>query len=239
MTILNDGTFIITVLSSTDTTLGGNKSTRGNGFVKGIEISGNIVIPEIILNHKITSIGISAIADCQKITSLKLPSTLNKIEYAGITWCSSIEELIIPRAVREIGDYFDCLKACKRVIFEQGSKLRKVGTCFLRYCDVLEELVFPPHLKSIGYSLFEQSKMIKRIQYYGKTDFSSLTTPFRSFTQDPEIFVASFYPSNTFGGKNITRLSNDFCAFLKPTCFIKRKNALSTSSAIAIILLLS
>ena len=238
MTILRDDTFIITVFSDGDASLGGDKDSDGNGFVEGTDISGDVVIPDIILGNKITCIGKYAIKECRKITSLRLPSTITKIEYAGITWCDHFEELIIPKAVREIGDYFDCLKACKRVVFEQGSRLRKVGSYFLRYCDVLEELVFPPLLKSIGESLFQQSKMMKRIQYYGRSNFAALTNPFDAITQDLEIFVSSFYPSNLFGGKNITRLSSSFCAFLKPTCFIRKTDTLPTSTVIIINLLL-
>ncbi len=72
--------------------LGAILSDTSNGvrfYIDGIEIKGDIVIPE-----GVTYIGVSTFEKCDKITSIKIPSTVEIIYNSAFKGCSSLERVI-------------------------------------------------------------------------------------------------------------------------------------------------
>ena len=63
----------------------------------------------------------------------------------------AIERVFIPKGVREIQDsaFEDC-KSLREVIFEEGSKLKKIGKCAFQSCSRLKNISLPEGLEYIG-----------------------------------------------------------------------------------------
>ena len=80
----NDGTITITGYDGKDT---------------------EIVIPEEIEGHRVTSIGNYAFAYCFSLTGIELPDGVTSIGNNAFCYCWSLASLEIPDSVTNIGDY--------------------------------------------------------------------------------------------------------------------------------------
>lgn len=105
--------------------------------------SGDIVIPETVTYKertlKVTSIGNSAFEQCTKLTSIKLPQTLNTIGYDAFSGCTAMTTIVIPATVTCIKEraFCECL-AVKNVTYPNAfptgvpqnafSKVQYLGT---------------------------------------------------------------------------------------------------------------
>jgi hypothetical protein len=70
--------------------------------------SGNIVIPDVVVNkkisYKVTSIGDNAFYWCDSLASLTIPNSVTCIGRCAFYNCSSLTSIIIPNSVINIGD---------------------------------------------------------------------------------------------------------------------------------------
>ena len=76
---------------------------------------------------------------------------------------SKIKRITIPKNVTKIehSTFHDC-KNLKQIMFEEGSKLEKIGfNCFRN--SGLEEITLPKALKKVGYGAFENCGNLKTI----------------------------------------------------------------------------
>ena len=77
----------------------------------------------------------------------------------------AIERVFIPKSVREIQDsaFEDC-KSLREVIFEEGSRLKKIGVCC--FCESgLEEIVIPSSVTGLERSAFSSCKSLKKVTF--------------------------------------------------------------------------
>ena len=96
-------------------------------------------------------------SDLKTIKVLELPDGLERIGSCWFT-ASSVERVIIPARVREIGSHaFDWCKNLKEVIFQEGSRLEKVESYSFYRCVGLDKIELPNSIQSIGEGCFEQS----------------------------------------------------------------------------------
>jgi hypothetical protein len=79
-----------------------------------IEYSGNVVIPETVVNfgskYTVTGIGPYAFLGCAALTNVEIPSSVTVIGFVSFRFCSSLECIKIPASVKEIGwlAFADC-----------------------------------------------------------------------------------------------------------------------------------
>ena len=74
------------------------------------------------------------------------------------SWCyneKDIECIFIPKSVIEIQEnaFRDC-KNLREVIFEEGSRLKKIGESAFQNCSSLRNILLPEGLESIGEDCF-------------------------------------------------------------------------------------
>ena len=67
------------------------------------EISGDIVIPETLSGYPVTTIAESAFYDCNKITSIIIPSGVTVIGQHAFYNCSSLKEIDLPDSLISMG----------------------------------------------------------------------------------------------------------------------------------------
>ena len=92
---------------------------------------GDINIPTIINNITITSIGINAFKDCNKINNIYIPSTITSIGSGAFEKCSNLKTFIFPELIQTI------------------------NSSTFKGCSSLTSIVIPSTILQIGSSAFE------------------------------------------------------------------------------------
>ena len=71
---------------------------------------------------------------------------------------SGIEKIVIPKGVEEIQDRaFEYCRNLRKVVFEEGSVLKKIGNVAFCNCTNLKNVQLPDGLETIGICCFEDS----------------------------------------------------------------------------------
>ncbi len=82
---------------------------NGNFYLHYTKPSGDLVIPETVVNNDITytiiEIDTYAFRDCYGLTSVTIPNTVGIISYDAFNGCSGITSVSIPNSVVRIGNY--------------------------------------------------------------------------------------------------------------------------------------
>ena len=83
--------------------------TSENLAAYGIEITGDVVIPEYVTDddntrHTVTSIGDYAFRDCNEMTSVAIADSVTEIGTGAFVNCSKLSRAAVPNSVRSIGN---------------------------------------------------------------------------------------------------------------------------------------
>lgn len=83
--------------------------TSENLAAYGIEITGDVVIPEYVTDddntrHAVTSIGDYAFRDCNEMTSVAIADSVTEIRTGAFVNCSKLSKAAVPNSVRSIGN---------------------------------------------------------------------------------------------------------------------------------------
>ena len=83
--------------------------TSENLAAYGIEITGDVVIPEYVTDddntrHTVTSIGDYAFRDCNEMTSVAIADSVTEIGTGAFVNCSKLSKAAVPNSVRSIGN---------------------------------------------------------------------------------------------------------------------------------------
>ena len=151
---------------------------------------GDIVIPETV-NHdgniyQVTSIGAKAFAFCTQLTSINLPSTIVKIDFAAFLNCSNLTEIDLPDGLKTIEVCaFCCCTNLQHVIipnsvetiyyyaFENDTNLKTVvlpssletiDENTFDGCNNLKDVVLPSSLKYIKANAFNECKQFSKVE---------------------------------------------------------------------------
>lgn len=101
-------------------------------------IHGDIVIPNELDGHPVTSIGYYAFHNNRKITGITIPEGVTEIQQDAFSECGAVS-INIPSSVKAIGN------------------------SAFRYCDHLEEIVIPEGVTSIEYYTFTHCDSLKKV----------------------------------------------------------------------------
>lgn len=115
-----------------------------------------LVIPE-----GIESIVSFAFRECQWIKHVQFPTSLYFIHACAFYHCTSLEDVILPKALH-IDDYAFCgCTSLKRVIIPEG--VEKIGAFAFAGCHALEEIHIPSSVEKISHDAFKDCVSLKKI----------------------------------------------------------------------------
>ncbi len=160
---------------------------KSKTLIKGFKSS---VIPT---DGSVTSIGYMAFLDCEGLSSLTIPNTIESIEGMAFYKCTGLKSIIIPDSVRYFGDngtFCDCtsleyvkigsgmtyltdmssFQGCtslKTVVLSEG--LKSMGGWSFANCTSLTSITLPSTLESISADAFENCKNLKHVYYGGSS----------------------------------------------------------------------
>lgn len=101
---------------------------------KGSDAS--VVIPEKVESYKVTVIGAEAFWGNKTMTSVTIPSTVTKIQYAAFNECTALTSVVIPSSVKTIGEaaFWYCTGLKSAVI---PSSVTTLGKDVFKGCTVM------------------------------------------------------------------------------------------------------
>jgi len=151
------------VTSSASSTHTGKVMTREANFnneYKGNDVSGDIVIPEIIRDwnyyaYKVEGIGPGSFAGCSGLTSISLPNSITYIGESAFFECGLLE-INIPESVTDI--YKSAFERCTNLSqVSMPQQLTSIPDYLFRKCSSLRNIAIPETVTSIGSYAFSQS----------------------------------------------------------------------------------
>ena len=89
-----------------------------------------LVVPEELDGYTVTEIADSVFAGDTKLSSVSLPSTLEKIGWFAFSGCTSLKSITVPMSVKEIG--YDTFAYCTKltVYCSKGSYAEKYAESY-------------------------------------------------------------------------------------------------------------
>ena len=110
----------------------------------------------------ITNLAAGVFTNNKNLRSVKLPSTLKKINKNAFSGCTSLESIVIPEGVTEIeaGAFWECSNL-ETIYFP--TTLTTFGEDVFDACDGLKQVVIPNNVKVISPFLFFNCKYLKEI----------------------------------------------------------------------------
>ncbi len=126
-----------------------------------------VVIPASFGGKRITSIGASAFADNQYLSSIVIPDSVTSIGDRAFYGCSGLTSITISDSVTSIGyRAFAFCSGLTSVTFAKGSQLTSIQVDAFEYCSGLTSVTIPDSVTSIGDSAF-----------FGCSGLTSITIP--------------------------------------------------------------
>lgn len=135
-----------------------NKTVSENEGTEGLTIENGVVTgytgtdTDVVIPEGVTEIGQRAFW-ASKITSIKLPDSLVKIDAYGIAGCNSLKEVVVPKNVTEIGsNAFANSYTLGSITLPEG--LVTIGSYCFNSLPELKSLKIPSTVRNIGKNAF-------------------------------------------------------------------------------------
>ena len=213
--------FHFTILSKTTCMIGIKNNRSSNAPIAGASYADILRIPEHAYDeegnaYEVIETSRYCFRGCTKLIIAYLPRTMKRIN-EDMFYDTGITSLTVPRSV-EFLDYaaFSRMTALKDLVFEDGSKLKNIGSLLMNECHSIRKIVLPLHILSIGSMFFRLVSTSTEINvfYCGKNVISN--NIFGS-GGNVTVHVTNKYPSNTlFGDKEPIIIEDDTCnSFIK------------------------
>ena len=138
--------------------------SNGKATVTAVDasVSGEVSVPENLGGYPVTNIGQHAFSNCEDITSIVLPESVESIGDYAFSYCTSLTEISLPQNLTNTGyRAFSHCAALKSVNLPRN--LNTVASYAFEYCTALEEIILPQAVESIGYNAFYHCEKLKNV----------------------------------------------------------------------------
>ncbi len=132
-----------------------------NSYIGANELTGEITIPNLIDNRRVTSVGNRAFYECKRIEQVELGENIERLGDAAFCICNSLRRINFPSRLKEISS--DCFNECgfKELIIPDTIKRIKRGA-FVNNRE-LERIELPNGIQKIELMCFAGCKKLKSI----------------------------------------------------------------------------
>ena len=129
----------------------------GNSAFAGCEALTSITLPQ-----GVKSIGKEAFYNCFALTSIILPQGVESIGDKAFNECKALTSITLPQGVKSIGDgAFSCCRALTSITLPQGVK--SIGDGAFYECEALTSITLPQGVESIGEWAFKDCEALTSI----------------------------------------------------------------------------
>ena len=135
-----------------------------------------VVMPKKIDGHKICAIADNAFASNSLITTVTIQKGVQSIGASAFSNCENLSEVILPETVEFIGEY--ALKSTKITSITIPEGITGINIGIFAYCSRLKEVNLPDSIAYIGGKAFYSCKSLKGIiipdsvHYIGNSAFA-------------------------------------------------------------------
>lgn len=187
----------ISAFAATEYTEGSYRYTVSGGeaiITKAADVSGDITLPSALGGYPVTAIGESAFLNCNAVTGITLPNSVESIGATAFENCTALDKFTIPASVTSIGiGAFKSCTALEKITVdanntvyasdEKGIVFNKEKTKIHTYPagSKRTEYVIPDYITEIERSAFHGSKNLEEVIWnnpelkFGISAFSNCT----------------------------------------------------------------
>ena len=114
----------------------------------------------------VTSIGDSAFAYCENLTSISIPDSVKSIGLYVFWYCTNLTSITIPDSVTSIerGTFEGCTSLTSVTIPDSITSIGREAFC---YCSSLKSVTIPKSVTSIGIFAFDDCSALNDMYYFG------------------------------------------------------------------------
>lgn len=110
----------------------------------------------------VTSIGMSAFAECSGLTSVTIPGTVTALGQSAFDSCTGLTSITVPGSVTSIGNY--TFKACTGLTSATlGRGITAVPQGMFIDCSALEQVYLPSTIQTIGNQAFQGCVSLRQV----------------------------------------------------------------------------
>lgn len=134
-------------------------------------------IKSLVIEEGVTTVGQSAFFGCDQLTSVTLPTSLEKIEAQAFRSCAGLKEITIPAGVSEIDTcaFADCSALVEiKVDSKNTAFMAQEGVLF---SGDLSELIVWPAGKTGAYDIPAETRTVNAFAFSGCSGLTTITIP--------------------------------------------------------------
>ena len=175
-----------------------------NGFAEGSKNK----ITVVKLPNTITKIDAWAFMHCSDLTSIELPPSVKEIGYSAFGECSRLTEMILPEGLISIGTFAfsDCSKLKKIVI---PNTVTSIGQFAFQRCSSLEELDIPNSVTKLGTHPIDGCDNLRTLILPDKRPEKDVSWP-----DKPSSNMYNYYHTYRFRGKSLETIKGHTLPYL-------------------------
>lgn len=130
--------------------------------ITAAEIPHKVSIDGVV--YSVTSIGMSAFAENQKLTSVTIPNSVKRIRNVAFGNCKQLSSVTIPESVTEIRENaFVACEALTSIVIPKG--VTKLETNTFAQCTSLKSVTIPEGMTEIGLGCFQKCSSLTSITF--------------------------------------------------------------------------
>ncbi len=148
---------------------------------------GDVVIPDILDEKQVMSIGDNAFEGCYKITTIKIPDSVVAIGFKAFSGCSGLTSIEIPNSVSSIDSqaFANCTGLSSVVI---PNSITSMGAWVFKSCTGLTSIEIPESMTCIPHGIFEDCNRLSIIVIPNSVTSIEMAA-FLSCTELKKIFI--------------------------------------------------
>ncbi len=137
-------------------------------------IKGDITVPSVLGKYPVTSIGEDAFSECEYITSLVIPDSVDYIGEGAFSGCKKLKSIKLSNKISFISDrVFGLCISLEHIVIPDS--VTYINYWSFTGCKALKSIVLPCALKSIGLDAFSLCSSLSDVYYKGtKNEWKSI-----------------------------------------------------------------